>query len=380
MMNTSHFPWDFNVSESIPPHVGHEDHLSTTVEQNVSSSVISETEETMITNEDYQHVSNIIYTYVIPTICLCGFVGNFMAVAVLYRTARQFKQSIYIYMCALTVVDTLYMVISLVRCVTQIIKTIGKPVYNFVYKHSFVAMMLCDITVSDVSVFMLIIMSVERFVAIRSPLTVKNCLIAKKPCLFIFMACLFVVIVVAPLPFCLEMTEDFNSENNTHIHVTTKPYMVKFFDYYMHFHSALLNYAPFLIIVGLNIALPIQYSKSMKRSSINSFNNPADNQKRILSTVFVVTMTYTLLTLPQIFIETLSAVDKRFSMHGSEKNLFWLIEDVNNILTNLNMATDFIIYILMSRIYCRRFMNMFCPKRQTLRDTGLYSITGCQTM
>ena len=70
---------------------------------------------TFLNDKDYEYYKFIIYSFVIPSICSCGIVGNLMAVAVLYRTTRQLKQSIYIYMCALTMVDTFYMLFSFIR-------------------------------------------------------------------------------------------------------------------------------------------------------------------------------------------------------------------------------------------------------------------------
>ena len=338
-----------------------------------------DTDRAMIADDVYQYVNEAFYTYVIPTICLCGLIGNGMAVKVLYRTARHFRQSIYIYMCALTVIDTLYMIISLIRCAIAIVKTFNETIYYLIYGYSFAALMFLDMSMSDASVFILIIMTIERFFAIRNPLRVKEIVIAKRPFLFIVGSCAFVICMIIPLPFCLDLKEIETNANTTEYQVVPKTDMIQFLNYYTAAHSIILNYLPFLIIVSLNIALPIQYAKSIKNSSLGSFSNAADSQLRLLATVCVVTLTYALLALPQIFIETLSVIDNRYNIRGSERNIFWLMEDVNNVLTNINMAVDFIIYILMSKVYRKRFLTMFClRKNQSAGDRALYVVAESQ--
>ena len=339
-----------------------------------SSPGFSSGAQTLISQESYQYFAYLCYTFMIPSICICGFAGNSMAIAVLYRTARQFKQSIYIYMCALTIFDTVYMIISLLRSVLAIIKNLNIVFHNHIFRHGSLVLLFFDMSISDSSVFMLIILSVERFIAIRNPMGVKGVLIAKMPFAFILGSCGFVICLTVPLFFFLDITEVVRSDNLTDLQYTPKPTMIDALTYYIGIHSVLLNYIPFIIILALNIAIPIQYSISAKRLAMSAFSNSADNQLRLVATVFVVTLMYTVLALPQICIETLSVIDERYSLRGPERHMFLLVEDVNNVLTNLNMAIDFIIYILMSRVYRKRFMAMFCPKRE-YGDSGLYIIT-----
>ena len=233
-------------------------------------------------------------------------------------------------------------------------------------------------SISDSSVFMLMIMSVERFIAIRNPLGVKEVLIAKRPFVFILGSCGFVICLTVPLPFFLEITAVVRSDNLTDVQFIPKPLMLDAFTYYTLIHSVLLNYVPFMVILALNIAIPIQYSISARRLAISVFSNSADNQLRLVATVFVVTLMYTLLALPQMCIETLSVIDETYSIHGRVRHMFLLVEDVNNVLTNLNMAIDFIIYILMSKVYRKRFMSMFCTKTEH-GDSGLYIIASSQS-
>ena len=342
---------------------------------NVTSTNVASHVNTILSDKNYDYYAYIIYSFVIPSICFCGFVGNCMAVAVLSRTARQRKQSIYIYMCALTIVDTIYMLISIVRCLPVIIRSFDKKLYNYIYCHSLAAMVYFDISVSAISVVILILMSTERLIAIRNPLSVKNTVIAKRPFLFIACTCIFVFLTVAPLPFMMKVTESITYENETIYETIIDPQMADIFETYVATETFLLSYLPFVSILGLNIAIPIQYRKTRKQCNqmLTSVNVSVSNNLRIMATVFIVTLMYSLLALPQMFIQTLSIIDQRFSVQGSEENMFWFLSDISNMLINLNMAIDFIIYILMSKIYRERFWAMFCRKPEILNELSTFS-------
>ena len=331
----------------------------------------------ILSNEEYEYFAFICFNFVIPCICLCGFVGNFMAVGVLYRTAIQLKQSIYIYMCALTTADTTFMFISILRSIVVISKYINIKFHNFIYYHTNAALIFFDLSLTAISALMLILMSTERFIAIRYPLSVKTTLIAKKPFWFIITIWVAVFLIALPLPFLIKVTEELTSDNQTIAKTTIKPEMAGVFEYYVPIETIILNYLPFVAVLALNIAIPIQYRTAIKKrnSTMGGSSVLLANNLRVVGTVFVVSLMYTLLSLPQISIQTLSFVDSRFSIGGSEENMFWFLLDITTILLNLNMSIDFVIYILMSRVYRQRFLDMFCRKSKPADEQNVYSVT-----
>ena len=332
---------------------------------------------TFLNDKDYEYYKFIIYSFVIPSICFCGIVGNLMAVAVLYRTARQLKQSIYIYMCALTMVDTIYMLFSFIRSIPAIIKNFDKILFNYLYHRTLPALVFFDVSLHAVSALVLILMSTERFIAIRHPLSVKRYLIAKKPFVFIGCVSIMAFIITLPLPFLMKATESCSEQNVTVYDTIVDPKTADIFETYFAMETILLSYMPFVAILGLNIAIPVAYHKTKKQREriMTSVNAAINSNLRIVATVFIVLLMYTLLALPQMFLQTLSMLDMRFSVQGSEKNMFFFLSDVSNVFINLSMAIDFIIYVLMSKVYRKRFFDMFCRKRDQLYSYNGYSFT-----
>ena len=311
--------------------------------------------------DEYEQFTFICYNFVIPGICLCGLVGNTMAVTVLYRIARQRKRSIYIYMCALTAIDTTYMFISIIRSIIIIIENVDINVHNYIYRHTLIHLIFLDVSLSAISAIMLILMSTERLIAIRRPLSVRTTVIAKRPFLFIITACVLVFLITTPLPASLVITTYSISENQLVYRTNIKSGMIEFFEIYIPVETVILNYIPYLAILVLNMAILKDYYATLKRRycSLKVTNVSKEFNRRIVATVFIVSIMYTLLSLPQIIIQTLSVVNNRFRIGGSEENVFLLLSDITDILVNLNMSTDFVIYILMSKLYRQRFLDIF---------------------
>ena len=220
-------------------------------------------------------------------------------------------------------------------------------------------------------------MSTERFIAIRHPLSVKRYLIAKKPFVFIGCVSIMAFIVTLPLPFLMKVTESCSEQNVTVYDTIVDPKTADIFETYFAMETILLSYMPFVAILGLNIAIPVAYHKTKKQREriMTSVNAAINSNLRIVTTVFIVLLMYTLLALPQMFLQTLSILDMRFSVQGSEKNMFFFLSDVSNVFINLSMAIDFIIYVLMSKVYRKRFFDMFCRKRDQLYSYNGYSFT-----
>ena len=331
----------------------------------------------IITEEVFNSFVFICYGFVIPIICVCGITGNSMAIPVLYMTVRQFKHSIYLYMCALTIYDTLYMILNFAISVSIIIKNTNEKIYSLIYRHFFIAFIFTDILLAQLSVSVLILMSVERFLAIHSPLKVKDSLIAKRPFFFLAASFVFVTLLSVPIPVCMQMTEIPVNENQTRYQITIKKSLSEFFEYYHILQAILMDYVPFVTILGFNIAIPIRYFIAVRKRRFilkDDANTPGDQNMRVLGTVFLITMSYTILILPHMCAITLFIVDNRFSIRGPEKYLYLLLADVNNALTNLNMAIDFVIYILMSKVYRKRFINIFCKGMCNPKGRGLDNI------
>ena len=323
----------------------------------------------------YQYYNTVIRFYVLPTICGIGLVGNVLSVLVLYRTAQQLKQSIYIYMWVLTAVDASFILFSLIRTILIVLSETD-PSYTFIKAWSFPTYLFLEESLGSISQLILLFMSVERLLAVWKPLLVKETLIARKPLMFIIVGSIVLVVLAIPTSISLDVAERVNRNNQTIYLNVVRPSWVKFIDVYVPLRSLLSLYMPFVLILVLNIAIPVQFYRTVKRNrEMVATKNAINNQRRLIATVSFICFMYTILTIPHIASKILWVVDTRISPHGTETNLYFLLYIIIVLLKNINMAVDFVIYILMSKLYRQRFLDMFCSRFVKNEDSSLYVIS-----
>ena len=346
--------------------------VSTTIDRSVYSDVST---NPIVSRAVYQFYFTIITYYVLPTICVIGLVGNVLSVLVLYRTAQQLKQSIYIYMWALTAVDAGFILASLVRTILIMLSRIDTS-YTFIQACSFSTLLFFEESLASVSQLILLFMSVERLVAVSKPLLVKEILIARKPFMFIIVGSALIVIFTIPTCISLNVAESVNPDNETIYYSAIRPSWVKFINVYAPLASLVSLYIPFILILILNIAIPIQFCRTVKRNGeMTATKNAINNQRKVIATVSIICLMYTVLTIPHIAGKVLWVVDTRISPYGTESNLYYLLHLIIALLKTINMAADFIIYIMMSNVYRQRFLNMFCSRLAKTEDISLYTIS-----
>ena len=327
----------------------------------------------------YRYYYTMIRYYILPLVCVIGLIGNILSVFVLYRTAQQLKQSIYIYMWVLTAVDASFILASLIYATLIILSEID-PAYSYIKAWSFPTFLFLEESLGGISQLILLFMSVERLIAVSKPLLVKETVIARKPLIFIIVGSVLIVVITMPTCISLGVAERVNRDNQTIYFSVIRQSWVKFINIYAPLTSLLFLYIPFLLILVLNIAIPIQFCRTVKRNGeMTATKNAINNQRKVIATVSIICLMYTILTIPNIAGKVLWVVDARISPHGTEKNLYFLLYLIIVLLKNINMAVDFIIYILMSNLYRQRFLDMFCSRLAKKEDSSLYVISGSRT-
>lgn len=311
-----------------------------------------------ITEEGYKQfafVSNICLT---PVVCGLGLAGNALGFGVLRR--EQKKLSVYVYMCALTFFDGLYLLVGLLRCIPRFIELHDKYLGNRIESYEQLGSIYVDMILSHTSTALILLMSVERLMALVRPFTVKQMWIAKYPHRLI-VVCFFVnVIFLLPFPINFEVKSFVNGENMTEYYLQFKEDSEEFMDKYMAVQTTVDYYLPGLTILIINVAIPVAYYCTLRQQSTRLTSAIGNQQTKITLTVLCITIMYFLLSLPNLFIKTLAFFDEGYSFEGKYKLTFWLFIDISNLFANLNAANDFIIYIIVSAHYRKIFVAMYC--------------------
>ncbi|XP_060578596.1 thyrotropin-releasing hormone receptor-like [Ruditapes philippinarum] len=309
--------------------------------------------------EEFAFISNIILS---PIICAFGIVGNSLGLRVLWKDTRQQKLPIYLFLYSLTCFDLLYLIFGLLRHIPHIIDLIDKQLANYIEEHMKLGTIYVDMVLAHTSHALIVVMSIERLNALMRPFTVKNSWLSRYPKSIIFVCFMFNVIFLIPYPLYFEMGS-YQAGNMTEYYIQFKEEAVETMDMYMLVQTIIDYVIPAIVILIINIAIPVVYSRAIseRRAIIDMTSQGLNNQQtKITSTVFCITLMYFLLSLPNLFIKVMAFIDKGYSFDGKYKLSFWLFIDISNLFSYINAANDIIIYILVSDHYRRVFIQMYC--------------------
>ena len=140
------------------------------------------------------------------------------------------------------------------------------------------------------------------------------------------------------------------------------------FDALVFVETLILHYIAPLILLFFNIALVIAYRRFVSNRPKTS--NNGDNQNRITLVVLGVASLYLVLTLPVLFIQTLGFKDPDYKISGVYESTFKFFIDLGDLFAQIYAATDFFVYILLSKQYYLIFTSMLTiPRSANIRTT-----------
>ena len=301
----------------------------------------SGTEGGIVSDALYSYFEFYIYNFIIPITSIIGLVGNVLASIIMVKTASQYRQSIYIYMSSLTITDSLYLAVMILRCFFHIWKNFDAAKASEIEATLLAPIIFMDLSLSSISVLIIIVMSIERRYAIVKPLTVRETWVARYPVQIIIAIVIIVIVSVIPLPLCIGVVTDVNADNVTVYSAGIKSEMVEFFDLYVLIETILLSYIPFFLLIPLNVAIVVGFRSVVRKRREELPGNAVipTQQLRVVITVSVIMIMYILFTAPLISVQTLSAIEPKFSLAGEESNTFWLFQDIGNTFVTINAAT-----------------------------------------
>ena len=329
-----------------------------------------------ITEEAYEEFSFISNFILSSIICAFWLLGYSLALGVIRKDTRQQKLPIYLFLFSLTFFDLLYLIFGLIRYIPHVIGFKDKQLANYVDEHMKLGTIYVDMVLAHTSHALIVVMSIERLNALLRPFTVKNSWLSRYPRGIISVCFLFNVIFLIPYALYFEIGS-YQANNQTNYYIQFKEEAVETMDLYMLIQAVVDYVIPAIVVLLINIAIPIVYSRAIseRRTMIEMTSQGLNNQQtKITSTVFCITLMYFLLSLPNLFIKILAFIDKGYSFDGKYKLSFWLFIDISNLFSYINAANDIIIYVLVSDHYRRIFVAMYCHSSCCRRWRGSHDI------
>ena len=328
---------------------------------------------------DFKFVSKF---FIIPVICTFGIVSNSLGIGVLWQDTKQQKLSIYFYLLALTLADLLYLTIGLLRTIPEIMMSFEIETAKYIDAHAKPTVIYLDMVFSHTASAMIIVMSIERLLALIRPLTVRNTWFGKYPTQIVLICVMFNILFLLPYPIGFEVVST-ETGNTTDYSLRFKKEANNSMKTFMTVQRIVDNFLPMIVLISTNVAIPAKYYHISKRrlADLNMVTRGqfGSVQAKITSTVLAVTIMYMLLQIPMLISLLLPYLDVEYSFDGEKRLVFWFFVDLGNLFSYINAANDFLIYILVSSHYRSVFKAKYCGclgrGNIYMRDSDL-SVTG----
>lgn len=318
-------------------------------------------DDTVFTDEFYEDFSYIMNVIATPVVCGLGLIVNCLGIWALLRASRQEKLAIYVYLCSLTTLDSIFLLVGLIRVIPNFVRIYDKYLSNMLEEYGNLGFVYADMVLTYSTTSLIVIMAVERLMALVRPFSVKDSVLIKHPKKIVVSCFVLNALFLSMYPIHFEVASLTNFENRTEFYLRFKLYAVEYMETYEIVHTFVHNYIPACILLVVNILIPISFARIMRRRSALSKTTSAQNkQTKITFAVLGITIFYLLFSFPDSFIKTRAYFDKDYSFSGKYRLSFWMMVDISNMFSYLNAANDFIIYILVSDHYRRIFRDLYC--------------------
>ena len=313
----------------------------------------------------------IVYAILTPIICVIGLCGNGLGLFVVWHDFKHQKPSVYRYMFALMIFDNVYLVVGVTLGAVTILQEFNWDLANVLLVHLTYGTGYLDSLIYHTTSVLLIVMSLERLNALLRPLSFNQSWLCRYP---IRIVCLtFVVLAIAILPFPLSFEiVPWKYFNRSAIFLQVKPEFLEFYIHYSFGETILSCLYPVVMLI-LNIAVLIAYGQYVhrRRAHFATASTIDSQQLKVTLLVLWVTVLYTLLAAPKIFLQTLIFIDSNYDFSGKYWLTFYFLTSTGDLFARLNSANDFFIYILVSGRYRKLLSAMFdkcCLRKRTYRS------------
>ena len=330
----------------------------------------------------YQSVYHVLYGFGLPTICVCGFLGNMMNLIILagkrvQRSLRKKERSANVGLIALAVADMSF-------CVTAFPSTFLPQDMKFSHKgvlayYGCYCAAVINIFIMT-STWLTVTMSTERYLAICHPLKSRNIITLGRTKGAIIVVYLLSALFNIPV-FWRAAIEERVCNNKTEYAIEQQIlYGNSRFDHaYRGIWAVVGNFIPLALLLVFNVALMREIHKSYamrKRMKGQTggvhphASSDVEASNRITMTLVAIVVLFFILVAPS---EILKHVAFLFGSDLSTNYTYMTIEIVTNVMQTMNFSANFILYCIINPSFRRTMREMFCfhyYKLQLLEGEG----------
>nr|KAG5687260.1 hypothetical protein BaRGS_016435 [Batillaria attramentaria] len=290
-----------------------------------------------------------------------GLVLNVLHVIVMTRKSMRSPASRY--MVSMSVVQLIYIVLSLVSTVHRLLTPrVMTDVFYLVY-----TIYVGNYVMSCLRRLLYVLhclVSTERLLAVLMPLKAKGYAIVTRPGLFIAVATVVVFVCNVHVALKLEVYETSDTDNSTF-------HSYRYTDVYVR-HPHLLDtlnvaskvvfvYGTLLFLVVANIVLIVALRRhaTKRREIVSDMDTRQRRERQMTVTILVSTLVFTFLCLPTVSNSVAyNLIPESYGPFTSHQYLFQFVQTLGAACYLLAFSTDFFTYVFLSTAYRNTLMRM----------------------
>ncbi len=302
--------------------------------------------------------------YVVSVLCLVGFIGNALSIAVL-RKDRDKKNTTNWLLQTLAVADTLYLIASVF---IQILNTINswttwwpdlKRVFPYLEPYIWPFASIAQ----TITVWLVMLVTADRYIAICLPLK-TNMRTLQRTKLAVAIVVIAAILYNVPRFMEREIAEKVDLCTNTTVVVTQKTVLrssrVYFLVYKTIMYLIFRTIGPLTILIFLNVRL-VRALQQVRKKHRDMTRSTKHRENITLMLVVVVTV-FILCELPDLIVRVIYSFIVFLKPKNFDLNRLRYVNVTTNALLTLNSGINFLIYCLIGNKFRKILWEMCCSR------------------
>ena len=294
-------------------------------------------------------ILKVLYVGVVPIVLILGIVGNSLTLAVLRRHKN--KNGTFYLLLSLTVADLAYMLLCIFMNFYSLCSLYVPEVTLHLQNRYLTLFLGCMFIIqlpSQISNFILLMISCERTTAVLLPLKVRSIWTKRVSLIAIAISVVMPAVVTSPRLFEYQTLAIYNNETSQYNYLLTRTSFVKENPKLytgLNLSSIYLLYPiPVLLIMCMNTIISISLVRNT-RSDIRQSATQTTADSNITRMLLSIGIFSCICMLPTTVLETYTSLDLDNHSPQYSNNVMYLISWIGQVLIIANAALNFVVYI-----------------------------------
>ncbi|XP_045203461.1 probable G-protein coupled receptor 139 [Mercenaria mercenaria] len=305
--------------------------------------------------------------YIPPVLLALGTIGNLLSFIIMAKS--MLKVSTYSYLAVLAIMDILVLYVGLLRMWVGQFSVDAQHTSNSMCK----LVSFLGYVSSDTSVWLIVAVTIERFIAVKFPLRAPRMCNVHRARLVIILIVTIICCINMHIIWTVEL--QYTSNNNTKCDASME-HQVLVKDVWPWVDAAIYSFVPFYVISILNSLIVRQVLFARRRrsqmqhieltSKYNSFVNKSqlrksnESNKKLTIMLLAVSFTFLLTTLPMNLLQIVSAFFGSVADDAKRYAQMTLGRTIVELLMYVNHSINFFLYCATGRKFRRQVKIMAC--------------------